>query len=68
LEVVPGEHLLVADSAQAFARETVRLLADASLRQRIVAQARALVESAYDWDVIVERMLAMYSALVEERG
>lgn len=68
LDVVPGEHLLVADSAQEFARETVRLLADASLRQRIVVQARALVESAYDWDAITERMLAIYTALVQERG
>ena len=53
---VAGEHLLLGETAEAFALETVALLKSVELRQRIAGNARALVEARYDWDVIVEAL------------
>lgn len=52
LDVTPGEHLLVADKPEDFARCTVTLLSDADLRRRLAAQGRRLVEARYDWTTI----------------
>lgn len=47
LPVVDGEQLLIADDAAAFAAAVLRLLADADLRSRLAANARALVENNF---------------------
>ena len=52
LEVEHEVHLLVADHPQAFARETVRLLNDQTLRNQLARNARQLVEEKYDWTMI----------------
>lgn len=49
LEVVHGEHLLIADTADQFVRYTVQLLTDDNLRQKLSVKARQLVEEKYDW-------------------
>jgi glycosyltransferase involved in cell wall biosynthesis len=49
LEIVPGEHLLVADTPNGFARFTVQLLEQPQLRADLAARARRLVEQQYDW-------------------
>jgi sugar transferase (PEP-CTERM/EpsH1 system associated) len=66
LDVVDGEHLLVADSPEQFAERTVRLLTDDALYQRIIANARQLVVTRYDWDAIARRMLDIYSQLRQQ--
>lgn len=52
LDVTPGRHLLVADSAERFAHECVRLLTDHELHQRITQEAWSLFESRYRWEDI----------------
>ncbi|MCX5801420.1 MAG: glycosyltransferase [Candidatus Eisenbacteria bacterium] len=52
LEVVPGEHILIARSEEEFAGYVIRLLNDKSLAQSLSAKARKLVEERYDWDKI----------------
>jgi polysaccharide biosynthesis protein PslH len=49
LETVDGEHFLVADTAEAFAAQTVRLLGDPALRARLVRNSRRLVEEHFNW-------------------
>ncbi|MBK8797639.1 MAG: glycosyltransferase [Anaerolineales bacterium] len=49
LDVVDGEHLLLAADPQTFARCTLSLLQDGALRARLAARARRLVEERYDW-------------------
>ena len=51
-----GEHLLLADTPERFAEQTIRLLQDAPLRQKLTCNARALVEEHYDWDAIAEKL------------
>jgi len=65
LDVIDGQHLLIADNPKQFAEKTVNLLTDKVLYHRIVEQARKLVETRYDWDVIAAQLLEVYSELRE---
>ena len=49
LSVVPGTHFLAAESGEAFARETLRLLTDTDLRRSIATAARSLLEERFSW-------------------
>jgi len=61
LDVVSGEHLLIADDPAEFAQCTLRLMHDQRLWQRVVNNARRLVVERYDWDVIARQLLRVYS-------
>lgn len=50
LDVVDGEHVLVADTPTAFASSCARLLRDEGLRTRLTDAAEALVRGRYGWD------------------
>jgi sugar transferase (PEP-CTERM/EpsH1 system associated) len=65
LDVVDGEHLLIADSPEEFAKKTARLLTDSELHQRITANARQLVVAYYDWDVLADRLMRVYAEIGE---
>jgi len=64
LDVVDGRHLLIADDPEQFAERTVRLLTDRALYQRLVAEARRLAETRYDWDVVTGQLLSIYSEVM----
>jgi hypothetical protein len=66
LEVIDGEHLLIADTHEQFAEKTVRLLRDRQLYQYISANGRRLVEAHYGWDKIAERLMEVYAKMVAE--
>jgi len=57
LDVVDGEHILIADDSKEFAEQTVRLLTNNELRATIAARAREFVVASYDWDMIVEKLM-----------
>ena len=63
LEVVDGEHLLIADIPEQFAEKTVRLLSDRQLYKHISTNGRQLVETRYDWDKIAGRLMEVYAEL-----
>jgi sugar transferase (PEP-CTERM/EpsH1 system associated) len=64
LDVVDGEHLLIADTPERFAEHTVRLLRDRQFAQHLCASARRLVEARYGWDKIAERLMDVYEEMV----
>ena len=64
LEVEDGEHILVADTAEAFAEQVVRLLRDVELRQEMVHRARNLVKMKYD----IEAVIPQFESLVQRAG
>jgi sugar transferase (PEP-CTERM/EpsH1 system associated) len=69
LPVTSGEHLVIADEPDAFARETVRLLREVERRRRIEAAARTLVADRYDWSAVageLETALAHIAARTRE--
>ncbi len=67
IELVDGQHALLADTPEAFAEAAVRLLGDAALRQRLSQQARACAEERYDWRKIVPRLFPLYDRLQPRR-
>ena len=68
LDTVDGEHILLADDPMAFADCTLRLLHDAALRQRLSANARALVEQRYDWTQIGCRFVELVEDTAKPGG
>jgi glycosyltransferase involved in cell wall biosynthesis len=56
--VEPGRHLLVADDPREFAEETIRLLRDRELRERLADAARELAVREYDWRTLGDRLAA----------
>lgn len=63
IDVVDGEHLFIADSPKQFAEKTVRLLQDKELSEKIRNNARHLVVTQYDWDIIAKNLLQIYSLI-----
>jgi glycosyltransferase involved in cell wall biosynthesis len=59
LDVQPGEHLLIADTPEAFAAASLRLLQEPGLRQRLADNAYRLVAEKYDWAVTMPRFLEL---------
>lgn len=57
LDAAAGEHLLIADSPEAFADAVVKLLKEPELRQRLVTNAHCLVRQKYDWTVVLPSFL-----------
>lgn len=60
LAVVDGEHVLLADTPELFARQVARLLNEPELRTRLVENARRLVETHYDWATLGKRLEGIY--------
>ncbi len=67
LAVVPGEHLLVADTPEDLAAATLRCLGDSRLRARLAASGRTLVEAEYGWERCGARLLQLLRSM-EERA
>lgn len=63
LEVVPGEHLLIADDPAEFAAATLSLLASPARRAALAAAARQLALARYDWRVCCRPLLDAYRTL-----
>jgi sugar transferase (PEP-CTERM/EpsH1 system associated) len=63
LQVVDREHLMIADSPTEFAARVIELLTDARLRKEMAVNARRLVETHHDWEIISQKLLALYRDL-----
>ena len=53
IDVVHGEHLMLADTPLDFAEQVIKLLADLPLRQHLACNGRQLVEQQYSWEQTV---------------
>jgi glycosyltransferase involved in cell wall biosynthesis len=62
IEVRDGEHLIIADTPEAFARGTVELLRSPARRAELGAAARQFVVSRYSWPTIVDRLVDIYES------
>ncbi len=67
LNVVNGEHILIANSVDSFASAVLRLGKDASLRDSIARNARSLVEERYSWEKIVQDMERLQERAVSDK-
>jgi glycosyltransferase involved in cell wall biosynthesis len=59
LDATDGQHLLLADDPAEFAAKTAAILQDTALRERLVVQARQLVEQRYDWRAIGQQFVEL---------
>jgi glycosyltransferase involved in cell wall biosynthesis len=63
LDVRHGVDLLLGDTAEEFATQTLRVLDDAALSMRLGASARHLAESKYSWHDAADRIERFYHEL-----
>jgi len=68
LDIVPGEHALVADEPSVFAEHVLRLLADPELRARLAANGRRLVQDKYDWGQVGARFVDLCERVARHPG
>lgn len=60
LEAHPGRDILVANTAQEFAHETLRLMRDAELHTTLSQSGRRYVEEQHNWRVVTDRLIGIY--------
>jgi polysaccharide biosynthesis protein PslH len=56
LNLTHGHDILVADEAEVFAQEVIRVLRGSALRDKLSRNGRATVESRFDWRVIGQQL------------
>jgi glycosyltransferase involved in cell wall biosynthesis len=61
IDVVDGEHLLLADRPEEFADRVLALMEDEALRQRLGRNGRRLVEERYDWSRVAPLLSQAYT-------
>jgi polysaccharide biosynthesis protein PslH len=62
--LVPGDHLLVAETAEEFVRRTLALLEDAGLRGRLRESGRRFMWANYRWDNIGAQLERIHGAAI----
>jgi len=67
LDVNDGNHLLVADTPQAFAQQTLRLLEDAHLQARLTEAGYDLARTVYDYPVVVRSLEAALALAIQRK-
>jgi glycosyltransferase involved in cell wall biosynthesis len=67
LQLTPGEHVLIANTAEEFSSQVMRALADADLQRRLGSSGRALVERFYSWEVVARHLDTAYHLPVIDR-
>lgn len=67
LEVTDGTHLVIADTAEAFAEKIELLFNDPGLRKRLGEAGRRLVEERYGWDRLTDKLERFLKELVRTK-
>ncbi len=60
IDVIDGEHLLVASTATDFANQVILLLNDTALAHKLALNGRQLVETKYTWSQTVAQLEQVY--------
>jgi glycosyltransferase involved in cell wall biosynthesis len=63
LDLQSEEHLLIADTPEAFAQQILRLLNGPSLRNRPAENAYPLIREKYDWAIVMPRFLNLVETI-----
>ena len=68
LDLIDGQHALIADGPSAFARAVGRVLSDDRLARELGTNGRALVKQSYGWPEIGARLAEAYDQLLGRAG
>lgn len=63
IEGVDGEHYLIADEPEEFAKKIILATNDKALRQSLGENARSLARQKYDWRIIYGKMNSIYRTM-----
>lgn len=63
LDLLHGQHLLIADAPEHFAEATIRLLNDPQLRNQLGQNGRKLIKEKYDWNKTLPNFLELVERL-----
>jgi glycosyltransferase involved in cell wall biosynthesis len=63
LAVESGRDMMIANDALTFAQNTITLLREPELRERLTQSAYKLVSSQYDWSAILPNLLKVYGEM-----
>ena len=63
---VDGQHLVIADDSNDFARKIIKLLGDEDLRAKIGIEARNLILQTHTWDVVESQLLSIMNGILDE--
>jgi glycosyltransferase involved in cell wall biosynthesis len=64
LDLIPGQHFLLTQTANEMATAIEHLFADTAARATLETNARAHVEAAYDWNMIAAHQAQLYRELM----
>lgn len=64
LEVLDGEHVLIADTPEAMLQMVNRLIDDPPLRLMLSQNGRCLAEKSYDWGIVLQPLQSIYKNLL----
>ncbi len=67
LDVVPEEHVLIADTPDAFVSQIRRVFDDHAFATAVGRRGRALAEARYSWNAQATKLLDVYETVVESR-
>ena len=59
-----GQNIMIADEPIAFANHVVDILEDCMLASKLARNGREFVEANYDWSIIAERLVAVFSEAI----
>ena len=65
LETIAGQHLLVADEPEAFARQVLRLLADRTLWNNLSQYGLTYIATHHDWECITHKLIHVYAKAIQ---
>ncbi|HCR93118.1 MAG TPA: hypothetical protein DIU47_04170 [Candidatus Pacebacteria bacterium] len=60
IAIQSGVHALIGNTADQLAKQTVRVLKDAKLRETLAAKGKTLVFDQYNWKKISNKLNAIY--------
>jgi glycosyltransferase involved in cell wall biosynthesis len=63
IDLVPGEHLLIADEANSFAHAVLDLMTQPEMAGRLGVEGRALMLRRYRWETATEELEEFYGRL-----
>lgn len=66
LDIIDGEHCLIADDAKTFADKTLSLIKDEALRHRLSTNGKLYADSNFGNEAVSERWLRFYATLIRQ--
>ena len=67
INVEDGKNILIADTPELFSEYIIQLMESELLRNKITTEARKLVESTYDWQILSDHLTEIYQDVLVKK-